>query len=95
MRLVAVCGRLPQRIQIRAAVWNHTQIQTLAYIERIRIGGDELRSELAKETQHFFPYRVDEYHFRQIDEQLSAPGEARCQCASVLSIIASESAFQS
>jgi hypothetical protein len=90
--LVAVCGRL--RAQIRAAIWSYTQIQTLAHIEHVRIGGDKLGSELAKKRQHFFPYRVDEYHFRQIDEKLSACGEARCQRASVFSIITGESAFQ-
>jgi hypothetical protein len=93
--LVAVCGRLPQLIQIRAAVWNHTQIQTLAYIERIRIGCNELGSELAKERQHFLSHRVNEYDLRQIDEQLSARAEARRQRASVFSIITGESAFKS
>jgi len=93
--LVAVCGRLPQRIQIRAAVWNHTQIQTLAYIQRIRIGGNELGSELAKERQNFLPHHVNEYDLRQIDEQLSARAEARRQRAGVFSIITGESAFKS
>jgi hypothetical protein len=91
-RLVAVCGRLPA--EIRAATWSYTQIQALAHIEHVRIGGDKLGSELAKKRQHFFPCRVDEYHFRQIDEKLSARGEARCQRASVFSIITGESAFQ-
>jgi hypothetical protein len=90
--LVAVCGRLPA--EIRAAILSDTQIQTLAHIEHVRIGGDKLGSELAKKRQHFFPYRVDEYHFRQIDQNLSSRGEARCQRASVFSIITGESAFQ-
>jgi hypothetical protein len=55
---------------MRAAIWGYTQIQTLAHIEHVRIGGDELGSELAKERQHFFPHRVDEYDLRQVDEQL-------------------------
>ncbi|HEY6369439.1 MAG TPA: hypothetical protein VIX37_02580 [Candidatus Sulfotelmatobacter sp.] len=70
------------------------QIQTLAHIEHVGIGGDKLGSELAKKRQHFFPYRVDEYHFRQIDKSLSARGEALCQRASVFCVITSESAFQ-
>jgi hypothetical protein len=91
--LVPVCGRF--RAQIRAAIWSHTQIQTLAHVEHVRIGGDELGSELAKERQHFFPHRVDEYDIRQIDEKLSARGEMRCQRPSVFSIITGESAFKS
>jgi hypothetical protein len=79
---------------MRAAVRSYTQIQTLAHIKQVRIGGDELRSEPAKKRQHFFPCPVDEYHFRQIDERLSARGEALCQRASVFSIITGESAFK-
>jgi hypothetical protein len=79
---------------MRAAIRSHRQIQTLAYIERVRIGGDELRSEPAKKRQHFFPCGVNEHHFRQIDEQLYARGEARSQRPSVLSIITGESAFK-
>jgi len=79
---------------MRAAIRGHPQIQTLAHIERVRIGGDKLGSELAEKRQHFFPCRVDEYHFRQINEKLSACGEARCERASLLSITAGESAFQ-
>jgi hypothetical protein len=79
---------------MRAAIWSYTQIQTLAHIEHVRIGGDKLSSELAKKRQHLFPYGVDEYHFRQIDEKLSGCDEARCQSASVFSIITGESAFQ-
>ncbi|MGB2663043.1 MAG: hypothetical protein WAK48_03495 [Candidatus Acidiferrum sp.] len=79
---------------MRAAIGSDTQIQTLAHIERVRIGGDKLGSELTKKRQHFFPCHVDEYNFRQIDEKLSACGEARCQRASVFSIITGESAYQ-
>jgi hypothetical protein len=79
---------------MRAAVWSYTQVQTLAHIEHVRIGGDELGSELGKERENLFPRRVDEYHFRQIDEKLSARGKARCQRASVFSIITGESAFK-
>jgi hypothetical protein len=77
-----------------AAIRSDTQIQTLAHIEHVRIGGDKLGSVLAKKRKHFFPCRVDEYHFRQINEKLSACGEARCQRASVFSIITGESAYQ-
>jgi hypothetical protein len=90
--LVAVCGRLPA--EIRAAIWSDAQIQTLAHIEHVSIGGDELGSESAKERQHFFPCRVDEYDLCQVDEQLFARSQARWQRASVLSITAGESAFQ-
>jgi hypothetical protein len=79
---------------VRAAIWSDTQIQTLAHIERVGIGGDKLGSGLTKKRQHFFPCHVDEYHFRQIDEKLSARGKARCQRASVFSIITGESAFK-
>jgi hypothetical protein len=79
---------------MRASIWSHTQIQALAHIEHVRIGGDELGSQPAKERQHFFPLRVDEYDLRQVDEKLSACGEARCQRASMLSIITGESAYQ-
>jgi hypothetical protein len=79
---------------MRAAIWSYTQIQSLAHIEHVRIGGDNLGSELAKKRQHFFPCRVDEYHFRQIDEKFSARGETRCQRASVFGIITCESAFK-
>jgi hypothetical protein len=79
---------------VRAAIWIYAQIQTLAHIEHVRIGGDKLGSQLAKKGQHFFPYRVDEYHFRQIDEKLSACGEARYQRPNMFSIITGESAFQ-
>jgi hypothetical protein len=79
---------------MRAAIRGHPQIQTLAHIKHVRIGGDELRSEQAKKRQYFFPSRVDEYHFRQIDEKPSARGEARCQRPSVFSIITGESAFK-
>jgi hypothetical protein len=79
---------------MRAAILGHPQVQTLARIEHVRIGGDKLGSELAKKRQHFFPYRVDEYHFRQIDEKLSPCCEARCQRASAFCIITGESAFQ-
>jgi hypothetical protein len=80
---------------MRAAIRGHTQIQTLADIEHVRIGGDKLASQPAKERQHFFPHRIDEYDLRQIDEQLSARAEARRQRASVFSIIAGEPAFKS
>jgi hypothetical protein len=93
--LVAFSVSLRRRIQTRNTIWSYTQIQTLAHIEHVRIGGDKLRSELAEKKQRFFPCQVDEYHFRQIDEQLSARGEARCQRASVLSIFAGESALKS
>jgi hypothetical protein len=79
---------------MRADIWIYPQIQTLAHVENVRIGGDKLGSELAKKRQHFFPCRVDEYDFRQIDEKLSAFGEARCQRASMFSIITGESAYQ-
>jgi hypothetical protein len=90
--MVAVCGRIPA--EIRAAIWSYTQIQTLAHIEHVRIGGDELGSELGKEGENFFPSRVDEYHFRQIDEKPTARGEARRQHPSAFSIITGESAFK-
>jgi hypothetical protein len=80
---------------MRAANRSHRQIQRLAHIERVRIGGDKLRSEPAKKSQDFFPYGVNERHFRQIDEQLYACGEARSQRSSVLSILSGESAFKS
>jgi hypothetical protein len=79
---------------MRAAIRGHPQIQTLAHIKHVRIGGDELCSEHAKKRQYFFPSRVDEYHFRQIDEKLSARAEARCQRPSLFSIITGESAYQ-
>jgi hypothetical protein len=79
---------------MRASIWCHTQIQALAHVEHVRIGGDELGSESAKERQHFFPRRVDEYDLCQIDEQLFARSQARGQRASLLSITAGESAFQ-
>jgi hypothetical protein len=79
---------------MRATIWIYAQIQTLAHIEHVRIGGDKLGSELAKKRQHFFPYRVDEYYFRQIDKNLCARREARCQRASVFCIVTGESAFQ-
>jgi hypothetical protein len=79
---------------MRAAIRGHPQIQTLAHIEHVRIGGDELGSELAKERQHFLPHRVNEHDLRQIDEKLSARSQARCQRASVFSIITGESAYQ-
>jgi hypothetical protein len=79
---------------MRAAIWSYTQIQTLAHIEHVRIGGDELGSELGKERKNFFPCRVDEYHFRQIDEKPAARGEARRQRPSLFSIITGESAFK-
>jgi hypothetical protein len=79
---------------MRATIWIYAQIQTLAHIEHVGIGGDKLGSELAKKGQHFFPCHVDEYHFRQIDEKLSASGEARCQRANMFSIITGESAYQ-
>jgi hypothetical protein len=94
--MVAVCGRIPA--EIRAAIWSYTQIQTLAHIEHVRIGGDELGSELGKEGENFFSYRVDEYHFRQIDEKPTARGEARGEARrqrpSAFSIIKGESAFK-
>jgi hypothetical protein len=80
---------------MRANTRSHRQIQTFAHIERVRIGGDELRPEPAKKRQHFFPYGVNEDHFRQVDEQLNARGEARSQRPSVFSIITGESAFKS
>jgi hypothetical protein len=92
IRSVAVCGRLPA--EARGAVWSYAQIQTLAHIEDVRIGGDELGSELGKERENFFACRVDEYHFRQIDKNPCARSEARCQRASVFCIITGESAFQ-
>jgi hypothetical protein len=79
---------------MRAAIWSYAQIQTLAHVEHVRIGGDELGSESAKERQHLFPRRIDEFDFCQVDEQLFARSQARSQRASVLSITAGESAFQ-
>jgi hypothetical protein len=79
---------------MRAAIWSDAQIQTLAHVEHVRIGGDELGSGPAKERQHFFPRRVDEYDVRQVDEQLFARSQARGQRSSVLSITTGESAFQ-
>jgi hypothetical protein len=79
---------------MRAAIWSYAQIQTLAHIEYVRIGGDELGSEPAKGRQHFLPDCVDEYDLRQVDEQIFARSQARGQRASVLSIITGESAFQ-
>jgi hypothetical protein len=93
--LVTVCARIPKRDRVRAAIQSHAQVQTLAYIERVRIGGGELGSKLAKKTQHFFSRGVDELHFRQIHEQLSSRGATRCKRASLFCVITSESAFES
>jgi hypothetical protein len=79
---------------MRADIWIYPQIQTLAHVENVRIGGDKLGSRPAKERQHFFSRRVDEYYFRQIDKNLCARREARCQRASVFCIVTGESAFQ-
>jgi hypothetical protein len=80
---------------MRAAIRSQRQIKTLAHIECVRVGGNELCSEPAKKRQHFFAYGVNEDHFRQVDKQLYARGEARSQRPSVLSIITGESAFKS
>jgi len=69
-------------------------MEALTHIERVGRFRNKLRPEPAKEREHLFTCRIDEGHIGYIDEYCHAVKAAGYERASVLGIVASESAFK-
>jgi hypothetical protein len=69
-------------------------MQALTYISGIRSLRNELRPKAAKKQQYLFTDRIDESDICEIDHQRRPVTAARHERATVLCIVARESAFK-
>ena len=67
-------------------------MEAFTHIERVGRFCNELRPEPAKKREHLFPCRIDEGHVGYIDEESYSVKAARYERASVLGVVAGESA---
>jgi hypothetical protein len=81
-------------VWIRSATPSKAQTEALTNVERVRCFSNELRAEPAKKRQHLFPHRIDERDFREIDDKCHSVTAACQEGASVMGVIADESAFK-
>ena len=87
-------ARSARQVWIRGATRGKAKMEALTHIERVGRFRNELRPEPAKKGEHLFPCRIDEGHVGYIDEESHSVKAARHERASVLGVVAGESAFK-